>query len=443
VTLVAALITSIGIAAASSLLVLSLQSGLVAGLDDTASARAAVAAHALARGDTATAVAAPGGDSLVQLIAEDGTVLAASPPLVGEEPLVQLPVAEGEHQQPDSSLGERDVRLLTRTTGPGRPVVVVVSPLADVQEAITQLLRRLLVGAPLLLALICSAVWVLLGYTLRTVDRLRAQVASLSASGLDRRVEVPAARDGVRQLAETMNDLLDRLQQSALAQRRFVADAAHELRTPLAALRTRLEVSERAADLSRWQDAAPTLIDSTDRLGRLVDDLLALARLDESRRLRRVVPVDLDEIVFAEARRWRDTGRVVVNTSGVSAVRVDGDPDLLTRVVANLLSNAVRHAATRVQVALSTSDGQVELTVADDGPGVPPAERERVFERFHRLDVARARDSGGSGLGLAIVRDAVLAHGGSVVLQDNGPGAVVTVWMPLTRLDGQAGPAGE
>jgi signal transduction histidine kinase len=228
----------------------------------------------------------------------------------------------------------------------------------------------------------------------------------------------------------TMNDLLDRLHRAAVAQRRFVADAAHELRSPLAALRARLEVSERGGDLGRWQRAAPVLVSDVDRLGRLVDDLLALARLDESPRLRRAVQVDLDEIVFAEVTRLRPGTGVVLDTRNVSAALLYGDPDLLSRVVANLLRNAVRHAAHRVQVSVTTSDGQVELTVADDGPGIPSAERERVFERFHRLDAARDRDGGGSGLGLAIVRDAVRAHQGSVSIQDDRPGAVVVVWLP-------------
>ena len=430
VTLVAALAIALGLAAAAALLVVSLRSGLVSGVDDAAQARAAEAASALRRGDLPAAVFTAGGDSQVQVLAPDGTVLASSPGLGERGPLVALPVPAGLSQHRDISVEEQDFRVLTQTTTADGRVVVVVSPLDDVQESIVQLVSRVLVGGPVLLALICTAVWVLVGYALRTVDRLRAQVAELSAAGLDRRVDVPVARDEVRQLAVTMNELLDRLHRAAVAQRRFVADAAHELRSPLAALRTRLEVSQRTADLGRWQHAAPAMISDADRLARLVDDLLALARLDESPRLRRTVPVDLDEIVFSEISRLRDSTAVVLDTRNVSAVLLHGDPDLLTRIVGNLLSNAVRHATTRVQVSVTISDGQVELTVADDGPGVPPAEREQVFERFHRLDVARARDAGGSGLGLAIVRDAVRAHHGSVTIQDARPGALVTVWLP-------------
>lgn len=433
-TVIAAVAVALGLGTASVLLVSSLRSGLIAGLDDAASSRAADAVSALAHGDTALAVRAAGGDStLVQVLGPDGQVVASSPALNDSAPVVQVPPPTGSAFPTTVSIGDRDFRAHTtpiRTASGASRTVVVVTPMADVEEAMVQLGGRVLLGAPVLLAMISGAVWVLVGYTLHTVDRLRSQVAALSAAGLDQRVDVPVAHDEVRELAVTMNGLLDRLQRSAQAQRRFVADAAHELRSPLAALRARLEVNERAADPARWQSAAPAMLEDSHRLGRLVDDLLALARLDESPRLRRAEPVDLDEIVFAEVARVRETTPVTVDTRRVSAGLVHGEPDLLSRVVRNLLSNAVRHAAAVVRVSVTTVDGQVEFIVADDGPGVPVSERERVFERFHRLDEARGADSGGSGLGLAIVRDAVRAHGGAVSIQDARPGAQVTVWLP-------------
>jgi signal transduction histidine kinase len=432
VTVIAAVAVAIGLGAASALLVVSLRGGLIAGLDDAAQSRATLAVSALARGDTALAVSSTGGDSgLVQVLGPDGQVMASSAALAGVPPLVRLSSPSAAPPS-EVSIGERDFRayVTTATAGGTTSTVVVVTPLLDVEEAMVQLGVRVLLGAPVLLALICGAVWVLVGYTLRTVDRLRSQVAELSATGLDRRVDVPAAHDEVRELAVTMNGLLDRLQRAAQAQRRFVADAAHELRSPLAALRARLEVNERSADPVRWLESAPVMLQETQRLGALVDDLLALARLDESPRLRRAEPVDLDEVVFAEVARLRGTTSVVLDTRRVSAGLVHGDPDLLSRIVRNVLSNAIRHAAAVVRVSVATVDAQVELSVADDGPGVPMGERERVFERFHRLDEARARDGGGSGLGLAIVRDAVLAHDGAVSIQDARPGALVTIWLP-------------
>jgi signal transduction histidine kinase len=256
VTVIAAVTVAAGLGTASVLLVSSLRGGLIAGLDDAASSRAADAVSALAHGDTALAVRAAGGDStLVQVLGPDGQVMANSPGLNGSAPLVQVPLLPGSRFPTTVSIGERDFRAHTTptlsATGAAR-TVVVVAPLADVEEAMVQLGGRLLLGAPVLLALICAAVWVLVGYTLHTVDRLRGQVAELSAAGLGRRVDVPVAHDEVRELAVTMNGLLDRLQGSAQAQHRFVADAAHELRSPLAALRARLEVSERASDPARW-----------------------------------------------------------------------------------------------------------------------------------------------------------------------------------------------
>lgn len=433
VTVIAAVAVAVGLGVAGLLLVVSLRSGLIAGLDDAAQSRAADAVGALARGDTASAVSSTGGDSsLVQVLGPDGQVLASSAALAGVAPLVQVPPPPGTALPDEVSIGERDYRAYAASAA-GGSTVVVVTPLADVEEAMVQLGARVLLGAPVLLVLICGAVWVLIGYTLHTVDRLRGQVAELSAAGLDRRVDLPVARDEVRELAVTMNGLLDRLQRSAQAQRRFVADAAHELRSPLAALHARLEVNERAADPDRWLQAAPEMLQDTRRLASLVDDLLALARLDESPRLRRAEPVDLDEIVFAEVARLRETTTVILDTRRVSAGLVRGDPDLVGRIVGNVLSNAVRHATAVVRVSVAAVDAQVEFSVADDGPGVPPAERERVFERFHRLEEARARDGGGSGLGLAIVRDAVRAHGGAVSMQDACPGALVTVWLPQER----------
>ncbi len=323
------------------------------------------------------------------------------------------------------------VRLFAAPAGPDdRFTVAVQSPLDEVDETIRRLVAALAVGMPVLLGLLALTTYALVRFTLRTVERLRAQVAEVSGSDLHRRVDVPPARDEVRSLALTMNEVLTRLEDAAVAQRRFVADAAHELRSPLAALRAQLEVHQRSGDPSRWAASAPRMLADTERLGRLVDDLLALARLDESPRPRRREPVDLDEVVFEQVRQLRQTDTVPIRTGAVSAGLVDGDPALLTRVVRNLLDNAARHAATAVDVSLSSVDGQVELAVADDGPGIPAADRLRVFRRFERLDAARARDRGGSGLGLAIVHDAVAVHGGTVEVQDNMPGARMTVWLP-------------
>jgi signal transduction histidine kinase len=174
---------------------------------------------------------------------------------------------------------------------------------------------------------------------------------------------------------------------------------------------------------------APDLLAESERLSRLVDNLVQLARLDAHPRLRQH-PVDLDEIVFAEVGRARQHSPLTIDEHAVSAARVTGDTDALARVVRNLLDNAARHATSRIEVRLGVHDDGAHLVIADDGPGIAEPDRQRVFDRFTRLDDARARDTGGSGLGLAIVRDIVAAHHGSTHIEDNAPGARIVVRLP-------------
>jgi signal transduction histidine kinase len=228
-----------------------------------------------------------------------------------------------------------------------------------------------------------------------------------------------------------MNGMLQRLQAAAERQRRFVADASHELRSPLASLRTQLEVSRDYP--ARGDGAFDDQLAEVERMERLVGDLLLLAKADERRLVVRSRPVDLRAVVLDEVERAGPRTRVRLDTAGVAAATVHGDPEELARVVRNLLDNAVRHARARVELSLAERDGHVELSVSDDGPGVPAAARERVFERFARLDEGRARDAGGTGLGLAIVREVVVAHGGSVTV-DGDPGARFLISLP--RSDG-------
>jgi signal transduction histidine kinase len=215
-----------------------------------------------------------------------------------------------------------------------------------------------------------------------------------------------------------MNETLDRLEDAVRRQQRFVADASHELRGPLTRIRSELEVDLARPELADPHATQRSILDEAIGLQHLVEDLLQLARSDAGAAEMTSAPVDLDDIVLREARRLRDRGRVLTDTSRVSAVQVTGDRDQLSRAVQNLLENAERHAATTVTVALDEIHGTARLTVTDDGAGIEPAQRERVFERFTRLDDARTRDSGGSGLGLAITRDIVERHGGTIHLAE-------------------------
>ncbi|NUR07601.1 MAG: HAMP domain-containing histidine kinase, partial [Nocardioidaceae bacterium] len=320
---------------------------------------------------------------------------------------------------------------LARADTPGGPVTVLAgSSLESVREATRTLRRDLLVGVPVLVLLVAVGTWLVVGRTLRPVEDLRAEVASVGDDDLDRRVPVPASGDEVSRLAVTMNQMLARLEEAHHRQRRFVADASHELQSPLTALRSQLEVALAHPGEDR-DELARRLLADTDRMERLVRDLLYLARASEA-----TVPpprtlVDLDDLVLEEAARLRATTAVAVDTSGVSAAPVRGAADELRRVVRNLLENAARHARTTVAVSLATHGDAVRLDVRDDGPGVAAPDRERVFDRFWTADPARTPATGGSGLGLPIARAVAVRHGGTLDLAArDGPGAHFVLRVP-------------
>ncbi|MGW2183076.1 HAMP domain-containing sensor histidine kinase [Streptomyces sp. NPDC001732] len=436
-TAAAAVVMTAGLAGAAALLVVWLHASLISGLDQTALQRAQVVAS---YEDTdqipAEVPLTDHGEVAVQVVDTGGRVSSSSANLRGRPRVFDFPVgrsavprARTVHDIPAGDSGTwRAVGVPAGT--PRNPMTVYVAvPTEGVDHSLAQLTVGLATGVPVVVASLTGIVWLLTGRALRPVDAMRAQTAEITASDLSRRVYVPPADDALGRLARTFNDLLARLDTATRRQRRFIADAAHELRTPLSTLHTRLEVVVRHPGSADWGALAPGLLRETERLSRLVDDLLQLARLDARPRLR-FRPVDLDEIVFTEVRQARRRTRLVIDQHAVGAARVEGDEDALARVVRNLLDNALHHSATRVDVSLHVLDGTARLVVADDGPGIPEADRERVFGRFTRLDDARARDTGGSGLGLAIVRDVVTAHHGSTRIEDNHPGARLVVLLP-------------
>jgi signal transduction histidine kinase len=270
------------------------------------------------------------------------------------------------------------------------------------------------------------------GRALRPVEDIRARVETISARRLDARVPQPATPEEVARLARTMNEMLGRLQRAVEEQRRFIADASHELRSPLARMRAELEVDAVHPGSADPAATAASVLDETVALQRLVDDLLLLARGDAGAlEAAGWGPVDLDEVVDRVAGDLRAAGERRVDARGVRPAQVTGSPDQLRRVVANLLDNAVRHARDRIVVTLAElPGGRVELVVSDDGPGVPPADQERVFQRFTRLDDARSARDGGAGLGLAIARDIAERHGGTLTLDPGRPGARFVLTLP-------------
>lgn len=301
-----------------------------------------------------------------------------------------------------------------------------------VDETVSATTILLAVAVPLVIVLVGAVVWIVTGRALRPVERLRRQVDSITAEELSRRVD--AGDDELGALATTMNRMLARLEHSQAVQRRFISDASHELRSPLATMRQHAELGASYPDATSLHELSEVVIDEGERMQNLVEGLLLLARLDENHRPPTEL-VDLDDLLLAEADRLGRISALTVDTSDVDAVQVEGNPRLLGRAVRNLVDNAARHAESRVVLGLRNADhtgSAVMLTVADDGAGVPEDDRERIFDRFARLDEGRARDAGGSGLGLAIVKEIVQAHHGQVAVGESTAdatrgGAVFTV----------------
>ena len=316
-------------------------------------------------------------------------------------------------------------------------IVEVAEPLGWPVHVEHLVATALALGVPVLIVLVGVVVWWLSGRALAPVEEIRAEVASVSSRDMARRVAVPPGRDVVARLASTMNAMLARLERSAERQRRFTSDASHELKSPLASLQVQAEVSLAHPETTDWQQVAGAMLDDLRRLEHLANDLLALARADEGALAAGVLePVDLAGAAMAEAERiapgaaTRPGGAVSVDTSGVRAGQVMADVSAVQRVLRNLADNALRHASSQISFGVrSDGEGEVVLEIADDGPGIRPEDRERVFERFTRLDEARAAGTGGSGLGLAIVRQIVDSYGGSVTVVDGlaRPGPAGTV----------------
>ncbi|MGX6601404.1 sensor histidine kinase [Micromonosporaceae bacterium Da 78-11] len=375
-----------------------------------------------------------------QVIDADGAVIAISP---GADRLTSMLHADELRDLPDGGVlevpGSRvlldgSVRVVAVNAGPPTaPVrVLVARSTDDLSQGVHLLSITLLITFPLLVGLLAAVLWRVLGATLRPVDALRAGAEEITGGTRAGRLPVPDSRDEIHRLALTLNGMLHRLDAARARQRAFVADAAHELRSPLTNMRTELEVAQHLPDTTDWPGLATDLLTDVERLSRLVNDLLLLARSDDA--TGRAAVVRPEQIELGEL-----LGDLAVRYPGVRYVRppapllLTGEPDALGRVVANLLDNASRHARSQVRISAQTDGAYHRIVVTDDGPGIPAADRERVFDRFTRLDDGRARDAGGSGLGLAIVQELVRRHGGTVTLGDAQPGLRVDVRLPADR----------
>ncbi len=369
----------------------------------------------------------------VQVIAPDGKVVkrSRSAPIT---PLVRATDFDFDLRRgiPDDAVPSHNMRVSgQRVATASGDYTVLVGGGSEAVEATARTVALLLAcGAPIVVAVAAGATFWLVRRSLRSVDAIRVHVAAISTSDLAERVPVPHGRDEIAALAVTMNQMLSRIEAGHRAQQRFLGDASHELRSPLATIISGLEVAEAHPHLLDAELAVTTLLPEAQRMHTLIDDLLLLARADEQSLLRRREELALDDIAEVEAARARREARCAIDTDTYPA-RCTGDPVAISRMIRNLLENAVHHANSRVYLVVGSSNGTAILAVSDDGPGISPAERARVFERFVRLDSDRARSGGGAGLGLAIVAEVVAAHGGTVTIDDRpGGGTTMIVALP-------------
>jgi signal transduction histidine kinase len=435
-TVVAVLIVAAALLAIAIAVSAVLRGSLVREVRTTTELRSADIA-ALARGEDGLPRVIPATeDSLVEVVDGDGREVATTPELVGE-PQVPLFLPPGVTvltrivKAPPFEDDEDFVVTARRVRAANRELVVYAAQsLERTDETMGTVNRAMALGAPAVVLGLGLTSWLVMGRILRPVEAMRAEVAEISARDLTRRVPVPASGDELARLARTMNLMLERLEVAAARQRQFVADASHELQSPLASARAQLEVALAQRDELDWDSVVPGVLDEHDRMERLVKDLLFIAREEETGATARREAVDLDDLVLDEVERLRSRGRVELDLSKVSAAQVQGDPERLRRVIRNLLDNGERHARAVLRVSLRRDDDVAELVVADDGDGIAPEDRERVFDRFTRLDAGRARDEGGTGLGLAIAKAIVTDHGGTITVLD-GDGARIAVRLPL------------
>jgi signal transduction histidine kinase len=380
--------------------------------------------------------------AMVQVVDSSGQVVASTPNIIGAPRITSIAPRAGSPQRITLKnlpvdKGQRFIVVAQQAAGSqGKVFIYTAASLDAADSAVRTLSRALLMGVPLLILLVGATTWRLTGTTLRPVEQMRLQAREISALDLHRRLPVPHSSDEVSRLATTMNDMLEGLERSANRQKQFVADASHELRSPLTVMRTIVEVNLAHPERADWIATSEELLMLQARVERLVTDLLTLARIDAVRQARPPRPVDLAALVRTEVSR-RPPKQLTLATNIAKNVVVVGDADQLVQILTNLLDNAERHAHSRVDICVQTEGSTALLRIADDGPGIAPTDRERVFERFTRLDGARSREEGGSGLGLAIVSDLVHAHGGSVEIRDFEGHIAFEVRLPLATKDHQ------
>jgi signal transduction histidine kinase len=364
-------------------------------------------------------------DAIVQVVDVDGAVIAATDNIAGE-PALATSTFTGDRfvTVEDTPIDEATFRVLIRPIRTNdRPIALLVAARFDtVADSVRSLSAALAIAVPSLVVVVAGISWLLVGRALRPVDKIRAEVDTIAADDLHRRVSAGASNDELGRLASTMNLMLERIEGGQQRQQQFVADASHELRSPLTRMRGHLEVDLRTdAEPEQLQETHRRVLHDVGHLQHLVADLLELARHDEHRLPSRQDPVDLDDLVHGQTRHLRQNERITLDLTRQ-----------LARALRNLIDNAERHADHTITIEVHETDGSARVRITDDGPGIPPSDRERIFERFVRADQSRTSDdtSASTGLGLAITEAILERHHGTIELDASytkGARFVVTI----------------
>jgi signal transduction histidine kinase len=457
VTLIAALGLLVALIAGDLLLLNTLRVSLTRSVDDSARSGATEVAALINARELPNPVPVAAGTVTIQVLGPSGRIVNVSLDADRIVPVVPpsqaAALADGDsavlvHGAPFDMPSLLRVAVVRAANG---DLVIAAVPYSSAADSLQVVAHALIFGTPVLFIVFAGAMWFAVGSTLRPIDLLRRGAARVTGTGVPADLPVPEARDEVRSLALTLNDMLSRLTSAQQRQRSLVSDTAHELRSPIASIRTQLEVALDHPVGQDWASTGRDVLADTLRLSRLTEDLLLLARLDEQADHgdvgRHGEPVDLRELVCSVVARYSDapvpvtvapfdaggpTGADGTTSPGPGADLVDcdkidptsrpvtGNRDRLDRMLVNLIDNAIRYAKSSVAVSVGQTDSWAVLAVTDDGPGIPEPDRERAFDRFARLDDARTRcgdDAGGAGLGLAIVRATAQSHGGTAHLE--------------------------